>query len=157
MIEIIGSLNGRIFTQLRGMQLVYDARCFSFPGVTPGYLAAMAQCEAEKVPQVIQLLQDQLAKAARGEFTEAEIADAKNNRINSEVLGKQTNADAAMTATLDEIYNLGYNWSENNADRIMAVTLADIQRVAQKYLSGSPTITVITSQPEIFPDPSAAP
>ncbi len=156
-IEIIGSLNGRIFTQLRGMQLVYDARCFSFPGVTPGYLAAMAQCEAEKVPQVIQLLQDQLAKAARGEFTEAEIADAKNNRINSEVLGKQTNADAAMTATLDEIYNLGYNWSENNADRIMAVTLADIQRVAQKYLSGPPTITVITSQPEIFPDPSATP
>ncbi len=155
MTEIIGSHNGRIFTQLRGMQLVYDAWCTSVPGLTPGYIAAMAQCEAEKVPQVIQLIQDQITKAAQGEFTEKEITDAKNNRINSEILEKQTNADAAMTATLDEIYGLGYNWSEDNADRIMAVTLADIQKVAKKYLSGPPTVTIITSKPEIFSEKPA--
>jgi zinc protease len=150
LMEIIGSHNGRIFEQLRGMQLVYDARCFSFPGVVPGYISAMAQCEADKAPQVIELIKEQLAKAVAGEFSEEEITDAKNNRINAEVLEKQTNADAAMTAALDELYGLGYNWSDGNADRIMAITLKNVQDVAKKYLSGSETVTVITSAPDLF-------
>ena len=154
MTEIVGSNSGWLHELLRGQQLVYYAWGYSFPGLLPGYVVATAQCEADKATQVLGLIQEQLAKAARGEFTEEEVAHAKSNQINAEILEKQTNADAAMTAALDELYGFGYNWSEGYADRIMAVTIADVQNVAKKYLTASPTVTIVTAQPEAFNVPA---
>lgn len=155
--EIVGSNRGWLHELLRGRQLVYYAWAFSFPGLTPGYLAATAQCDADKVPEVISLIQQQLAKARTGGFTDDEIAAAKSNRINAEILDKQTNADAAMTAALDELYGFGYDWSEGHADRIMAVTRQNVQHVAEKYLSPPPTITIVSSRPESVPDVAISP
>jgi len=150
--EIIGSTSSSdwLFGKLRGAQLVYYARGFSFAGLLPGYIAANAQCEAEKVPQVIQVIRELLAKAVKGQFTEEELARAKSSCINAETLSRQTNAAAAMTAALDELYGFGYDWSKGHADRILAVTLADLQSIARKYLSVPATITVNTSKPEIL-------
>ena len=153
--QIIGSNTGWLHELLRGKQLVYYAWGFSFAGLAPGYIAATAQCESEKVPEVLRLIQEQLQKAAQGKITEEEIDRAKNKLINSEILNKQTNADAAMTAALDELYGFGYKWSEGQADRILAVTLAEVQRVAKQYLSAPPTITINTSKPEILSDNKA--
>jgi zinc protease len=150
MTEVIGSNTGWLHELLRGRQLVYYAWGFSAPGLLPGYVAATAQCEADKAPEVLRLIQEQLAKAARGEFAEAEVNHAKSNQINAEILEKQTNADAATTAALDELYGFGFNWSEGYTDRIMAVTLADVQNVAKKYLSAPPTVSIVTSAPESF-------
>ena len=148
--EIVGSHNGWLFEKLRGGQLVYSAWGANFPGLLPGYFAAVAQCEAEKVPQVIEIIQQLLTKAVAGEITEEELARAKSNRINSEILGKQTNSDAAMSAALDELYGFGFDWSRGYADRIMGVTLDNVKAVAKKHLSQPETITIITSAPEIL-------
>lgn len=153
--EIVGSNNGWLHNELRGAQLVYYAWGYSFPGIVPGFIAATAQCEAEKAPDVLQRIQGFLDKAARGEITEDEVARAKSNRINTEVLKKQTNSDAAMDAALDELFGMGYDWSEGQADRIMAVSLAEVKRVAQKYLTVPATTTIITSQPGNFETPAA--
>ena len=147
LMEVLGSNTGWLHELLRGRQYVYYAWGYSHAGLVPGFVAATAQCEADKAATVLELIEEQLAKAARGEISEAEVANAKSKQINAEVLGKQTNADAAATAALDELYGFGYEWSESQADRIMAVTLADVQRVANKYLSGPATVTVITSEP----------
>jgi len=148
--QIIGSTTGWLHELLRGKKLVYYARGYNFPGLVGGYVAATAQCEAEKAPEVINLIKEQLAKAAKGDISEEEIARAKSQRVNSEILDKQTNADAAMTAALDELYGFGYQWSERDADRIMAITKEDVQKVAQEYLSTPPTVTVNTSQPQLL-------
>lgn len=148
--EIIGSETGWLHELLRGRGLVYYAWGFSFGGLVPGYIAATAQCEADKAPEVVNLIKEQLARTTRGEITEEEVNRAKSKLINSEILNKQTNADMAMTAALDELYGFGYNWSEGHADRILVVTLADVQNVAKKYLSGPSTVTINTSQPELF-------
>ncbi len=153
--EMIGSNNGWLHETLRKAQLVYYAWGFSFPGVIPGFVGATAQCEADKAPEVLSRIQELLAKAARGEFDEKEIALAKNNQINSEILQKQTNADAAFKAGLDELYGFGYDWSDGNADRIMAVSREHVQAAAKKYLSVPPTVTIVTSQPELFAKPAA--
>ena len=148
--EIVGSNTGWLHELLRGKQLVYYAWGYSFPALLPGYVVATAQCEADKAPQVMELIQEQMAKAARGEFTEDEIALAKSNLINAEVLTKLTNADAAASACLDELYYLDYNWSKGYADRIMALTQADVQNVGRKYLTQPQTVTINSSKPELF-------
>ncbi len=149
MTEIMGSTSSSdwLFARLRGAQLVYYAWCYNFPGLLPGYAAATAQCEAEKVDEVQKIIEELLARAAAGKFTVEQIDRAKSNRINAEVLSKQTNADAAGAAALDELYGFGYDWSEGHGDRIMAVTLEEVQNVAKKYLSAAYTITIITSGP----------
>ena len=145
--QIVGSNTGWLHEELRGRGLVYYAWGINFAGLLPGYFAATAQCESEKVEEVLEAIQEQLGKARRGEFSEEEVARAKSKRVNAEVLQKQTNADAAMTAALDELYGFGYAWSEGSADRIMSVTLAEVQRVADKYLGRPATIAVVTSEP----------
>ncbi len=148
MSQIVGSNTGWLHETLRGRQLVYYAWLFSFSPLTEGFVGATAQCEAEKVDEVIAAIREQIDKAARGEFTAEEVARAKSKRIGAEILGKQTNSDAAASAALDEIYGFGYDYSQSQAQRIGALTLADIQAVAAKYLTGPITVAVVTSQPD---------
>jgi len=147
--EIMGSTtsNDWLFARLRGKQLVYYAWCYNFAGLLDGYVAATCQCEADKVDEVLKEIEGLLGRAVKGEFTEEEVTRAKSNRINAEVLNKQTNADSATSAALDELYGFGYDWSEGHSDRIMAVTLEQVRNVARKYFNGPPTITIISSGP----------
>jgi len=150
--KIVGSSTSPdwLFGKLRGAQLVYSARGFNIPGIVPGYFAAYAQCEPDKAPQSLQIMQQLLDKAAQGKFSEEEINRAKRSLVNADVMARQTNAQAATTAALDELYGLGFNWSEGYADRIMAVGLKEVQAVAKKILAAPATVTILTSQPEKF-------
>jgi len=149
--EMIGgtSTPDWFFGRLRGAQLVYYARGYNFLGVLPGYLAASAQCDAEKVPEVVRIMQELFARAERGELSEDQLARAKSSLINAESLRHQTNAQIAQQAALDELYGLGYDWSRGQAERIQAVTLQDVQNAARRHLARPPTITIITSRPEL--------
>ena len=150
--EIIGSSTstGWLFDKLRGQQLVYSTWMDNFMGLLPGYVAATAQCEPEKVPEVRAMMAALLAQAAGGAITQQQVESAKSKRINAEVLGKQTIADAAASAALDELYGFGFDWSRGYADRVMAVTLDKVRQVAQQYLTAAPTTTIITSKPQLL-------
>ncbi len=150
--QIVGSHTGWLFEQLRGKGLVYYAMGYNFPALTPGFFAATAQCEAAKVPQVLEIVTQQLDRASRGEFTSDEVSRAKSKLINSNVLSRQTSAEAAQQAALDEVLGFGYDWSQGYAERILAITTAEVQRVAKEYLAVSPAVTIITSQPDIVND-----
>ncbi|MBN2210613.1 MAG: insulinase family protein [Sedimentisphaerales bacterium] len=143
---IVGSVHGWVHEELRGAGLVYYGWFFSFPGLSPGFVAATAQCEPDKAEEVLERIERLIDKAAQGEVTDEEIVRSKSNCINEEVLSKQTNDDAAQSAALDELYGLGYDWSAQYARRIMAVTPEDVRRVAKKYLTRPPTVSIISSQ-----------
>lgn len=151
--QIVGSTTGWLHEELRGRGLVYYAWGLNFPGLLPGYIAFTAQCESGKSAQVLAVINEQLDKARQGLFTEEQLARAKSSLINSEVLDKQTIADAAAAAALDELYGLGYDWSQKNAERIMAVSLAQLQTVTRKYLSQPATTVILTSDPEMVKEP----
>ncbi|MCF7957090.1 MAG: insulinase family protein [Phycisphaerae bacterium] len=152
--EIVGSYSGWLFTLLRGKQLVYYTHGSNFIALLPGYVVGTAQCEAEKAPEVMRLIMEQLARPARGEFTEDQVAQAKSKLINSEILDKLTSSEMATSAALDEMYFKDYKWSRGNANRIMAITLDDAKKVAAKYLASPATVTIKTSRPELFKKPA---
>jgi len=141
--------SGWLHEELRGGQLVYVVHAYEFTGLAPGYFGAFAACEPEKVNEVIEALERNLAKAAAGEFTAEELVRAKGVIIAAEIIDRQTNADLASTAALDELYGLGYEHWESLAERINAVTMAELKRVAVKYLSRPHLVCVTTPKPEL--------
>ena len=148
--QIMGSYTGWLFNILRGKSLVYYAYSTDFRGLMPGYVMATAQCEAEKAPEVISIIEQQLNKAAKGEISDEEISSAKSNLINSEVFKKLTISESTMNAAIDELYFNDCNYSNGNPDRYMSVTPEQVRNIAKKYFSQPRTITVITSKPELI-------
>ena len=141
--------SGWLHEELRGNQLVYVVHAYEFSGLAPGYFAAFAACQPDKVNAVIESLERNLTKAAQGEFTEEELARAKGIIIAADIIEKQTNADLAGTAALDELHDLGFDHSESLAKRINAITMAELKRIAEKYLTRPHLVCVTTPNPEL--------
>ena len=55
--------------------------------------------------------------------------------ITSDAMDNETPAEQATTAALDELYGLGYDYHDQFAERINAVKLDDVRRVAQRRLN----------------------
>ncbi len=83
--------------------------------------------------------------------SQEEIDLAVNSILTAELLDKQQMSSLALSAWLDELYGFGYNWSEGQADRIMAITLEDVKKVAKKYLTAPATVTIVSSMPVDYP------
>jgi predicted Zn-dependent peptidase len=66
----------------------------------------------------------------------------------ADALNNQTAAEQAQTAALDELFGLGYDFHEHFAQRINAVQISDVQRVARTRL-GECIVTVTTDHPEM--------
>ena len=148
--QIMGSYTGWLFNILRGKSLVYYAYSTDFKGYMPGYIMATAQCEADKAPEVISIIEQQLNKAAKGEISDEEISNAKSNLVNSEVFKRLTISESTMNAVIDELYFNDCNYSNGNPDRYMSVTPEQVRNIAKKYFSQPRTITVNTSKPELI-------
>ncbi|MCK4849833.1 MAG: insulinase family protein, partial [Phycisphaerae bacterium] len=82
-----------------------------------------------------------------------ELARAKGIIIATDLINRQTNGDRAATAALDELYGLGYEHSQTLSQRINRVSLDDLKRVGQKYLSRPHLVCITTPKPELVKYP----
>ncbi|MBI5722933.1 MAG: insulinase family protein [Planctomycetes bacterium] len=141
--------SGWLHEELRGKQLVYAVHAWNSPGLAPGQFAAMAECQPEKAPMVLEIIRKNLEKASTYTPTQEEIDQAVNVILTTELLDKQEMSDLATVAALDMLYyNRDLRSELENMYRM--VTPADVTRVAKKYLSGPFVLTVATSKPELF-------
>ena len=84
---------------------------------------------------VIEIILKDIA-AMRDSLVDAkELATAKTICITMDLMSRQTNGAMAQEAALNELYGLGYDHWKEYGERITAVTAADVQRVARKYLT----------------------
>jgi zinc protease len=139
----IGFPGGWLHTELRGKQLVYVVHAMNWLGLEPGYFGILAATQPEKVNEVIELILQTMEKARAGDFSDEELARAKDLALIAERLERQTNDQLSRDAALNELYGLGYDFSEREPARLGKVTRADVQRVARTYLH-HPTIVVTT-------------
>jgi len=133
---------GWIFDELRGRQLVYSAHGVNRPNLDPGYIVFMATCQPEKVGQVVAVTRRFIQKAKRGEITDAEFDRARQLALATHALSRQTNADLAADAAINELYGLSYDFSDRVPDALRRVTKADAVAFARKYFKHSVQIVV---------------
>jgi len=115
-------------------------------GLEPGYFGIMAATQPHHVEQVIDVILKQVDKARAGDISDAEFERAKQLAVMASRLDEQTNAQRAAAAALDELYGLGLDFRQREAEQLAHVTKVDVQRVANRYLH-HPTIVITTPTP----------
>lgn len=134
---------GWLHNELRGKQLVYVVHAFNWLGLEPGYFGIYAATQPEKVDEVVAIILRNIEKAKAGEISDEEITRTKQMAIVTALLRRQSNEQTASDAALHELYGLGYDLHTYEQERLNKVTKADVQRVAQTYLT-YPTIIITT-------------
>lgn len=125
---------GRLHARLRDSQLVYGVHAFEMRGIDGGSFMIMAATTKAKRDEVRSIIEEEVQKIREAPISEEELARAKGMAITANAVELQTNASQATAAVSDELLGLGYRDSEEYARQINAITAADVQRVAQKYL-----------------------
>ena len=137
---------GWLHNELRGQQLVYVVHAFSWLGLESGYFGIYAATQPDKVNTVVDMILQTMEKAKAGQISDEELDNTKQMALVTARLHQQANDQMASDIALNELYGLGYAFSDHEAEQIAKVTKADVQRVAQIYLH-HPAIVITTPSP----------
>ncbi|MBN1590885.1 MAG: insulinase family protein, partial [Pirellulales bacterium] len=132
---------GWLHKELRGQGLVYFVHAMQISGPAPGYFAVVAQTRPEAVDEVVGRIEKNLERAKEGQIAQEEFDRAIEMIIALHAQENTTIAQQAAQAATDELYGLGYNYDKSFDERIRAVTLEDVVRVAKKYLNNHVVVT----------------
>jgi zinc protease len=133
--ESCSDLGSRLFTRIREkLGLAYYVGAQNFLGLSPGYFAFYVGTDPEKV----ELVESELLKEAevlrKEGLTEEELKRAKAKVVGQKKIARQDLGSYAMTTSLDELYGLGYGYTESEDTKYESVTVEQTKLVAQKYL-----------------------
>jgi zinc protease len=133
--EACSDLGSRLFLRIRErLGLAYYVGAQNLVGLAPGYFAFYAGTDPEKAALVeSEMLEEAGLLRAEG-LTAPELRRAKAKVIGQRKIARQDLGNEAMTAALDELFGLGYRYSETEDARFEAVTVEQTRAVAQKYL-----------------------
>ncbi len=125
---------GRLHQRLRDAELVYVVHAYDSPGLDEGNFVIYAATTKENAPRARAIIDEEIQKVRDAPISPAELERAKTMMISSHAIAMQSNSDQALSAATDELYGLGYRADDDYAAKINAVTLADVQNAARKYL-----------------------
>jgi zinc protease len=147
-----GYPTGYLHEILRGRGLVYVVHAIDMPGrdaATPGTFLVYAGCDPANVNEVVDII---LENIARCQGTDADMNTdwfdrSKQLIATGDALTNETAAEQATTATLDELYGLGFKHHDEFPARIKRVTIDEVRRIAQSQLRDA-VVTISTPKPE---------
>ncbi len=133
--EACSDLGSRLFVRVReNLGLAYFVGAQHFLGLAPGFFAFYVGTMPEKLELVEKELLNEAGLLREEGLTEAELKRAKAKVIGQKKIGRQDLGSYAMASALDELYGLGYDYSDGENAKYEAVTTEQIKIVARKYL-----------------------
>ena len=133
--EACSDLGSRLFLRVREkLGLAYYVGAQHMPGLVPGYFSFYVGTAPDKTEQVEVELLVEAETLRRDGLTEAELKRAKAKIIGQKKIARQDVGQVATHSALDELYGLGYAYSDTEDARYEAVTVEQTRAVAQKYL-----------------------
>jgi zinc protease len=136
---------GWLHNELRGEGLVYFVHAFQVSGPSPGYFVILSQTGPDKIDEVVGRIKKNVARAKAGKISKEEFDTAVQMVLSLHAQDNTTIGGQAGQAALDDLYGLGYAYDKTFDDRIKAVKLDDVVRVAKKYLGN---YVLVTSSPD---------
>ncbi len=144
-----GGFESRLMKVLRIEKgLTYGIYTSLSPGEHIQTWSGGGQTKNESAGEFIQGIKDEMEDLVEHGVTEEELADAKAYLTGSYPLGFDSNAKIAsqmMGVRQDE---LGIDYFDLRNDKVRAVTLEDVNRVAKEYLNPEDYLFVAVGQPE---------
>jgi len=136
--DILGGsgFTSRITNRVRSDEgLAYSAGSGMAPGVYyPGVFRAAFQSKSATVAQAVQIIIEEIDRIRTAKVSAEELDTVKNSAI--EVFPRQFSSAAVVAGLFasDELTGRDSKYWTTYRDRVRAVTVDDVQRVAQKYL-----------------------
>lgn len=129
--------------------LVYEQQIAAQAGSSPdfsqqaGYLMAQAiMSDGRTVDEGLTALNAEIAKFRDAPVTDAELAEAKNELVANALRGRETVEDRASVLGWTLINTNDAAVADREIAEIQAVTAADVQRVARRYLTDDRAVTL---------------
>ena len=127
---------GRLHQRLRQSRLVYLVHAYNRLGKDPGWFAILAATSTEKLPQVEKAIDDEIRRIKQAGIPPEELDKAKTMCISANIVYRQqTNSQQATSASLAELYGLGFDAFLRYPECINAVTTSDVKHAANTYLT----------------------
>jgi zinc protease len=142
---IVGAVPaGRLFADLREKRgFAYDARTEHQAFDEAGVLSAATQVRPEVAAQALQALLDHLDAMAATPVTDSELTRARGQITGSFLFRLETQAGLMDELMIDKVQKLPAAWLETWRTRMEAVTAADVQAAAKKYLATAGSVIVV--------------
>jgi zinc protease len=136
----------RLSARLRdreGLAYSVSASISGSAGTEPGTFTGYVGTKAENFAKAKGLFLEELNRIRDEAPTAREVGDAKTYLIGSRLLDLSTNSGIAAQLLTIERYKLGLNYLDDFSKAVAAVTPADVQAVARKYLSPKQMVLVV--------------
>lgn len=144
-----GGLSSRLFLELRDKKgLAYTVRSSYSPYKHSGLFSIYIATEPKNIQTALDGFKEEIGKLIKDPVSEDELNESKNNFIGKRAFAHETNAKQAHYLGYYEIIGLSAEYDNRINDFIIAVTPADIQFVASKYLSNPSVVSLLA--PEEF-------
>jgi predicted Zn-dependent peptidase len=138
-----GGMAGRFFSELRDKQgLAYTAATQYPSRVDPSLLVSLLGTAPGNAAKAEDALRAELARIQREPVTADELRIAQAYVLGSLAMDRRTNARQAWYLAAFEQAGVGFEFLERYPARVRAVTAADVQRVARRYLAALHTVVV---------------
>ncbi len=138
---------GRLFAELREKRgLAYSLGALTPFRTGPSFLVTYLGTAPENSAAAEAGLLAELEKVRRAPVSNEELARAKAYLLGSFALDRRTNARQAWHLAFFEVIGVGWDFPERYARALEAVTTADVEAVAQRYLN-RPSIVVLQPPP----------
>ena len=143
-----GGMAGRLFSELRDKAgLAYTTGTEYPTRVDNSYFLAHLGTAPDNASGAETALREQLERVRREPVTEAELRVAKASLLGNLAMDRRTNARQAWYLAAYEEDGVGHEFLGRYVDAVRAVTVADVQRVAQRYLAVVRTVVVQPTPP----------
>jgi predicted Zn-dependent peptidase len=131
---------GRLFSEIRDRRgLAYAASSFYDPMKEPGVLVLYLGTAPENVDSAEQALAREIARIRDQPIAPAELARAKNYLLGKYDMDRRTNERRAWYEAYYALENVA-NYPARYRRAVEAVGVADVQRVARRYLGSYSTV-----------------
>jgi len=136
MVDMLSSESGILFKSIREKAgLSYAQGAFHVLGLDPGYIAIYALTSRENIDKVRDVIFKQMRSFRKNRPSSEELQRSKNHLKAMQQVAMQTNSHFIFTASIDELYGLGYNNYKDYNKNIGSVTSEDVKKAANKYLT----------------------
>jgi zinc protease len=140
-----GGLASRFFSELRDKQgLAYTTAAREPLRVTPGYFLALLGTAPANQEKAEAALREQLERIQKQLVSDEELRVAKAYLLGTLAMDRRTNARQAWYLSALETAGVGHEFLERYQAQVRAVTAADVQRAARKYLA---TLRTVVAEP----------
>ncbi len=136
-------LSSRLFVELREKRgLAYDVSAFYPTRLSMSQFVAHMGTAPANQAIALEGLRYETERLASESLAVEELEASKNKLLGQYALGKQTNAQLGQLLGWYEVLGLGVEFDQTFQEMIRAVTVEDIQDVAQRYLTDPFTVVL---------------